>query len=232
VAESRVGARQIGRRSMIVCAALVVPPDSDVYVPQELAHRTVGLDYGNGTAYAGLQMLEGAVPRDALATCAAVLHPGERYAAMTRGEFDATVLQEPWITVAEKAGCRLVSTTFFHGTWVAGPDVTPELYAAFLRGVTRAVRRINADKRRYVSYFKDGWAAGDPEVQALAADDFNLGRIQLREPTPIPEDEARWAWEWMASWGLIHGTFDVTSQINRQVEQEAHELAWEGRVRR
>ena len=42
---------------MIVCAALVVPPDSNVYVPQELAHRKVGLDYGNGTAYAGLQML-------------------------------------------------------------------------------------------------------------------------------------------------------------------------------
>src|SRR3989449_7900169 len=101
-------------------------------------------------------------------------------------------------TVAEKAGCRLVSTTFFHGTWVAGPDLDPERYAAFLRGVTRAVHRIKADKRRYVSYFKQGWAAGDPDVQALTPDDFNLGRIQLREPTPIPEDEARWAWNWMA----------------------------------
>src|SRR3979490_933181 len=142
---------------MIVCAALGVPPDSNVYVPQELAHRKVGLDYGNGTAYAGLQMLEGAVPRDALAPCAAVIHPGERYAAMLRGEFDATVLQEPWITVAEKAGCRLVSTTFFHGTWVATPDVSPEAYAALLRGITRAVRRINADKRQYVSYFIRDW---------------------------------------------------------------------------
>jgi hypothetical protein len=27
----------------------------------------------------------------------------------------------------------------------------------------------------------------------------------------------------MASWGLIHGTFDVTTQINRKVEREAHE---------
>ena len=77
---------------MIVCAALVVPPDSSVYVPEELAHRMVGLDYGNGTAYAGLQMLEGAVPRDAVTTCAAVTHPGERYAAMMRGEFEATTL--------------------------------------------------------------------------------------------------------------------------------------------
>jgi hypothetical protein len=48
----------------------------------------------------------------------------------------------------------------------------------------------------------------------------------LREPTPIPEDEARWAWEWMASWGLIHGTFDVTTQINRKIAREAHELAF------
>src|SRR4029077_7399150 len=109
-----------------------------------------------------------------------------------------------------------------------GPDLDPELYAAFLRGVTRAVRRINADKRRYVSYFKDGGDAGDPEVQARTADDFHLVRIQLREPTPIPEDEARWAWDWMASWGLIHGTFDVTSQINRKIAREAHELVFAG----
>ena len=210
---------------MIVCAALVVPPDSDVYVPQELANRKVGLDYGNGTAYAGLQMLEGAVPREQITTVAAVTHPGERFAAMLRGEFDATVLQEPWITVAEKAGCRLVSITHFHGTWVAGPDLDPALYAAFLRGVTRAVHRINADKRRYLHYFKEGWAAGDPAVQALKDDDFELGRIQLRPPTPIPEDEARWAWDWMAGWGVLDGTFDVTAQINSKVQHEAHELA-------
>src|SRR2546427_11777297 len=98
---------------MIVCAALVVPPDSSVYVPQELANRRVGLDYGNGTAYAGLQMLEGAVPREAVTTCAAVTHPGERYAALMRGEFDATGVQEPWSTLAEEGGCRPVATAVF-----------------------------------------------------------------------------------------------------------------------
>jgi ABC-type nitrate/sulfonate/bicarbonate transport system substrate-binding protein len=141
-----------------------------------------------------------------------------------RGDFDATVLQEPWITVAEKAGCRLVSTTFFHGTWVATRDVGTEAYAALLRGITQAVRRINTDKRQYVSYFIRDWP-GHPEVAALRPDDFNLGRIQLKEPGPIPENEARWAWEWMASWGLIEGAFDVTTQINRKVEREAHDLA-------
>jgi NitT/TauT family transport system substrate-binding protein len=209
---------------MIVCGALVVPPTSSVYTPQELAGKLVALDYGNGTAYAGLLMLEGAMPREAITTCAATAHGGERYAALMRGEFEATVLQEPWITVAEKAGCRLISTTFFHGTWVADRQVSPEVYAAFLRAVTRAVRRINADKRRYVAYFLRDFP-GDPEVQGLTPDDFNLGRIQLKEPGPIPEAEARWAWDWMASWGLIEGTFDVAAQINRRVEREAHEHA-------
>jgi len=209
---------------MIVCGALVVAPMSSVYTPQELAHRMVALDYGNGTAYAGLLMLEGAMPREAVTTCAATVHAGERLAALLRGEFEATVLQEPWITIAEKAGCRLVSTTFFHGTWVADRSVSPEAYAAFVRAVTRAVRCINADKRRYVSYFIRDFP-GHPEVETLGPEDFNLGRIQLKEPGPIPEHEARWAWEWMASWGLLSGPFEPATQINRSVEREAHELA-------
>jgi hypothetical protein len=47
---------------MVVCAALIVRPDSSVYTPQELAHKPVAIDHGNGTAYAALQMLEGAMP--------------------------------------------------------------------------------------------------------------------------------------------------------------------------
>ncbi len=73
---------------------------------------------------------------------------------------------------------------------------------------------------------QEGSSAGHRRCPGTGSDDFNLGRIQLREPTPIPEDEARWAWDWMASWGLIHGTFDVTTQINRKVEREAHELVF------
>jgi hypothetical protein len=67
-------------------------------------------------------------------------------------------------------------------------------------------------------------------VEALRPVDINLGRIQLKEPGAIPEHEARWAWDWMASWGLIAGAFDVTTQINRTVEREAHELAAAVRV--
>jgi NitT/TauT family transport system substrate-binding protein len=216
-----MGARQVGRRAMVVCGALVVPPDSSVYTPQDLANRLVALDFGNGTAYAGLQMLEGAVPRQAIKTCSFDANPAKRYAALMAGEFEATVLQEPWITVAEKAGCRLISTTFFYGTWVADAAVDWEAYAAFVRASTAAVRRINADKRRYLRYYKRDYE-GYLEVDALTPDDFNLGRIQVKAPEPIPEADARWDWEWMSSWGLLRGAFDATAQINDPLQRAAH----------
>ena len=206
---------------MVVCGALVVAPTSSVYTPQDLANRLVALDYGNGTAYAGLQMLEGAVPRDAIKTCGFDADPARRYAALMAGEFEATVLQEPWITIAEKAGCRLISTTFFYGTWVADRSIEAETYAAFVRGTSAAVRRINADKGCYVRYYQRDYE-GHPEVDALTPDDFNLDRIRLKVPEPIPEAEARWDWEWMASWGLLQGRFDVATQINTAVQQAAH----------
>jgi hypothetical protein len=75
---------------MVVCAALVVPPWSSVYTPQDLANRLVALDFGNGTAYAGLQMLEGAMPRAAIKTRSFDTSPARRYAALMAGEFEAT----------------------------------------------------------------------------------------------------------------------------------------------
>lgn len=207
---------------MVASAGLVVTPGSDVYTPQDLAERAVGLDYGNGTAYAGLQMLEGAMPREAITTCAASSNAAERYAALLRGEFDATVLQEPYITVAAKAGCRLVSTTFFYGTWVGDPNLDAAKQAAFLRALSRAVDRINQDKRAYVHYFLRDWA-GRPEVDALTPEDFDLGRIQLKRPGPIPEADARRAWEWMVSWGILEGSFDPISQLDNRIAQRVEE---------
>ena len=86
---------------MVVCAALIVAPDSSIYTPQDLANRLVALDYGNGTAYAGLQMLDSAMPREAVKTRSFEASPIKRYAALLAGEFDATVVQEPWITAVK-----------------------------------------------------------------------------------------------------------------------------------
>lgn len=140
--------------------------------------------------------------------------------------------QTPWrsylidmcVNPMSRHSCRLVSTTFFYGTWVANGTVDGEVYAAFVRACIAAVRRINADKKHYLHYYTREYA-DYPEVAALTPDDFNLGRIQLKAPEPIPEADARWDWEWMSSWGLLPGSFDAAAQINAAVQRLAHTVS-------
>ena len=202
VANSTIGGRQLGRRAIIAYAALVVPPWSDVYTPQQLAHKAIGVPYHAGTHYLTLLMLEGFLPRDAITTCLAPNGSGRRYRALMNNEVDATSLTEPYLTVAEKAGCRIIIEAPLHGTEVATAEVDAETYAAFNRAVREAVRRINADKRKYLQYLLD-YHKDDPDVAALTVDDLRPSRLVVAEPGPIPEDEAERTAEWMRSWGLL-----------------------------
>src|SRR6059036_1837328 len=56
VQETGVKSRQLGRRAIIAYGAIVVPPDSPAYTPQQLAHRTVGVPFYFGTHYLALQL--------------------------------------------------------------------------------------------------------------------------------------------------------------------------------
>src|SRR5207247_2231419 len=105
---------------------------------------------------------------------------------MMKGELEATTLTEPYITLAEKKGCRTICSAFFHGTEVASDKVDAETYAAFNRAVRAAVRRINADKRAYLRYFIDYHKAKDPEIGTLTVDDLRAGRLVVLDPAPIP----------------------------------------------
>src|SRR5437763_14006687 len=107
---------------------------------------------------------------------------------MMKGELEATTLTEPYITLAEKKGCRTICSAFFHGTEVASDRVDAETYAAFNRAVREAVRRINANKRAYLHYFIDYHAKTDPEIAALKVEDLRESRLVVCDPAPIPLD--------------------------------------------
>ena len=217
VQDSNVQGRQLGRRAIVAYGALVVPPWSPVYTPQQLANKLIGIPYFAGTHYLALLMLEGFLARDLIKTCQAPNGSGARYRSLMKGEIDATTLTEPYITVAEKAGCRVMVLAPFHGTEVATQGVDADTYAAFSRAVRKAVQRINADKRKYMQYFIDhyNW---DPEVAALTIDDLPTGRLQVAEPGPIPPDEMERTRQWMISWDLLkpQSTSDRLVDVVRQ----------------
>ena len=224
VSASEIGSRQLGRRPIVACGALVVRPDSDVYTPQQLAGRLIGLPYYFCTHYLGTLMLEGFVPRDLIKTCQAPSGSRKRYASLMSGEIEATTLSEPYITVAEKAGCRIMVLAPWHGTQVAADGVDLDTYAAFTRAMREAVRRIAADKRRYMQYFID-YHRDDPDVAALTVDDLPLSRLQVIDPEPIPRDELLRTFEWMRSWNMLDEDASADALVDLEIQEKAHRLA-------
>ena len=222
VQDTRVGSRQVGRRAIVTFAAIVVRPDSPVYTAQQLANRTVGVPFYFGTHYLALHMLEGFLPRDLIKVCSAPNSSRHRFDSMMRGEIEATTLTEPYITLAEKKGCRTICSAFYHGTEVASDRVDAETYSAFNRAVREAVRRINANKRGYLHYFIDYHKPKDPEIGALKIEDLRESRLVVCDPAPIAPDELQRTYDWLKSWGMLEQTASALDLVNLEVQMHAH----------
>jgi NitT/TauT family transport system substrate-binding protein len=222
---TNVGSRQVGRRGIVTYAAIVVRPDSPVYTAQQLAGRTVGVPFYAGTHYLALHMLEGFLPRDQINVCRAPNGSRNRFNLMMKGELEATTLTEPYITLAEKKGCRVICSAFYHGTEVASDRVDAETYRAFNRAIREAVRRINANKHAYLHYFIDYHKAKDPEIGTLKPEDLREGRIVVVDPAPIPADEMQRTYDWVKSWGMLEETESPLQLVNIKVQTQAHVAA-------
>jgi NitT/TauT family transport system substrate-binding protein len=227
VEDTSVGSRQLGRRGIVTYAAIVVRPDSDVYTAQQLANKTVGVPFYAGTHYLALHLLSGFLPRDLIKVVPAPSGSRNRYDAMMKGDIEAATLTEPYISLAEKNGCRVICSAFYHGTEVASDKVDADTYARFNRAVKEAVKRINADKTKYLQYFIDYHKAKDPEIAKLTSADLRAGRIVVCDPAPIPQDELERTTEWVKSWGMLEETDSPLNLVNVLVQEQAHRPAAE-----
>ena len=219
---TKCGSRQIGRRSIVTYAALVVRGDSPVQTPQQFANRQIGVPFYNGTHYLTLQMLEGFIPRDLIKLGRVPNGSPYRFKMLMDGVVEATTLTEPYISLAEKLGCRPVIAAFHHGTEVASDRVDAETYSAFNRAVREAVRRINANKRGYLHYFIDYYKEKDPQIAKLTIDDLRESRLLLVDPAPIPAEELQRTFEWMKSWDFLETADQPLNLVNINVQQRGY----------
>jgi NitT/TauT family transport system substrate-binding protein len=217
--------RQVGRRAIVTYAGLVVRPESEVYTPQQLAGKLVGVPFYFGTHYLALHMLEGFLPRDQIKLCSSPNGSRHRYDAMMSGQVEATTLTEPYLTLAEKNGCRIICSAFYHGTEVASDKVDAETYASFNRAVREAVVRINADKEKYLQYFIDCHKDKDAEIGTLTVNDLRASRIVMVDPAPIPDWELKATADWIKSWGMLEETEGHMDLVNMDVQQGGHAAA-------
>ena len=116
----------------------------------------------------------------------------------------------------------ILAEALFHGTEVASDKVDAETYAAFNRAVNEAVRRINADKRKYLQYFIDRHKDKDPEIGGLTVDDLRESRLVVAPPGPIPEDELERSYQWIKSWGMLEQTEAASDLVDIEAQARAH----------
>ena len=108
VQDTKVGSRQVGRRGIVTYAGIVVRPDSEVFTAQQLAKKNVGVPFYFGTHYLALHLLEGFMPREDIRLCRTSNGSRERFNAMIEGDVEAVTLTEPYVSLAEKQGCRVI----------------------------------------------------------------------------------------------------------------------------
>ena len=187
------------QRTSIVSQALLVRPESGINDPHDLRNRTIAVNFHAGSHYMTLQVLEGFMEREAIK----VVHfggPQERLQALIDGRVDATVVMEPFISLGLKCGFQIVIEAFLNGSEISSPEIDDQTFAAINRALTQSVRRINADKAKYLHYILD---EVPPEMGPLRPADFDLNRIRQVPPRPYDQDQFERTKAWMVGWNLL-----------------------------
>jgi NitT/TauT family transport system substrate-binding protein len=211
--QSSVGGRIVWMRPAVASQGIFVRPESTISHPQGLRDRTVAVNFHAGSHYLALQMLEGFMAREEIK----VVHLGQarlRYEAMLAGTVDAAALMEPYMALADKAGCSLIMEAHYAGSELAAPEVDPPTFEALNRAVGKAVQLINADKRKYLHHII---ADLPPDLGTLSPDDFRLSRLRYVEPRPYPPGEFERTRAWMASWGLAPAEASFQDLVDNRI---------------
>ncbi|HEY6497220.1 MAG TPA: ABC transporter substrate-binding protein [Trebonia sp.] len=211
--DSGRGGRVIAKRSAVASQAIFVRADDPASIPQDLAGRTVGVNFHHGSHYIAIQSLEGFLNDDEIK----IVHAGDpqaRFESLRDGTIDAVALMEPWIAVAEKLGYKLIVEAHYVGTEIAGPELSDETFAAINRAVSRAARKLTEDPRPYLHYLVDDVPAG---ITTLEPADFRLGRLRYVDPAPYSERDFQRTYDWMVKWGLIEADSSFRSLVDNRV---------------
>jgi NitT/TauT family transport system substrate-binding protein len=135
-------------------AALVSARGKRFATPRELVGKRIGYDApGTIANVALLKWLKQGGVRESDVTLVRASFP-DQIGALARGDVDASVLPEPFLTVAKQQGARLVAPIFqsvcasacLLTTWIARSDVDRNLVARFRNAIQEAAAWANRER--------------------------------------------------------------------------------------
>jgi NitT/TauT family transport system substrate-binding protein len=176
--------------------ALVADPKSGIYEPEQLKGRPIGVSPFNGSHFTTLKLLEGFLERGQIKTVFAGTMK-ERIKALTRGEVAAVSLMEPWISVAEKRGLRVLMESHSTRSEAAGDELDGPTLLKMFKAEAEAARAIEKNPQRYAHHLIE--EAGG----LLELEDLDLSRILNAPPEPYTRERFEHTYQWTLGWELV-----------------------------
>ena len=176
--------------------AIVVTGDSKIYEPEMLKDKEVAVTPNNGSHFTTLKMLEGFLTPEHIKTTSAGSMP-QRLEALRQGTVAAVSLMEPWISVAQKQGLRILIESHSSRSEAAGDDLDGPTLAAMFRAQARAVKLLEHDPTPYIHYFV-AETGGLLELHEL-----QTWRLLHAAPQPYTRERFEDTYNWTVKWNMV-----------------------------
>jgi NitT/TauT family transport system substrate-binding protein len=176
--------------------AIVVASSSNVYEPEMLKDKAVAVTPNNGSHFTTLKMLEGFLTPEHIKTINVGSMP-QRLEALRQGGVAAVSLTEPWISVAQKQGLRILIESHSSRSEAAGDDLDGPTLAAMFRAQARAVKLLEHDPTPYLHYFiaETGGLLEPRELQTW--------RLVHAAPQPYTRERFDDTYHWTVKWNMV-----------------------------
>ena len=188
-----------------VCeAAIVVPGDSNIMKPEDLAGIEVAVGYHSGSHYSALQALEAFLPRDRIRLKLAGTAWSRVDSALARKVPAANVFG-PQLYLLEQHGFRRILSTTFMMAFMFPDEVQTASVESYIAGLVRAQADIDLAPERYKHhYLKDMPARFHPLCDVRR---FGTGE------RVVPQAYTRSVFETTQAWMHARGLFDAGPQV-------------------
>jgi NitT/TauT family transport system substrate-binding protein len=175
--------------------AIVVSRDSKIYEPEQLKDQVIAVTPNNGSHFTTLKMVEGFLTPEHVKTTSAGSMV-KRLEALRRGEVAAVSLMEPWISVAQKEGLRILIESHSTRSEAASDDLDGPTLAAMFRAQARAVGELDKDPTPYVHYLIAETGG------LLEPRDFQTWRLLHAPPQPYTRERFDDTYNWTVKWNM------------------------------
>ena len=175
--------------------AIVVSPNSDIYEPEMLKDKPIATTPNNGSDFTTLKMMDGFVSQEHIKR----VHAGsmlKRLEAVRDGKVAAASLMEPWISVAQKWGMRILIESHSTRSEAAGDDLDGKTLAAMFRAQARAVKTLEKDPTPYIHYFVAETGG------LLEPHEFQAWRLLHAPPQPYTRERFDDTYNWTVKWNM------------------------------